>query len=129
MSTIIWSIEKPKEKKGRLSINIASNKWNYSVLELAHKVKEHIPDTDIIINDNAQPDKRSYKVDFSLYKKIAVDYYPIITIDKTIDELITQIKLIELPPEDFTNSKIIRLNHLRSLLKSKCINNELRWIQ
>ena len=125
---IIWAIKKPKEKKSRLSINIGSNKLNYSVLELAHKVKEHIPDTDIIINDNAQPDKRSYKVDFSLYKRIGGDYYPKMTIDKTIDELINQIKSIDLPPEDFSNSKFIRLNHLRSLLKSKCINKELRWI-
>ena len=40
---------------------------NYKIVELAYKVKKHLPASKITINKE-NIDNRSYKVDFSMYK-------------------------------------------------------------
>ena len=44
-------------------------KMNYKIVELAYKVKKHLPASKITINKE-NIDNRSYKVDFSMYKKL-----------------------------------------------------------
>jgi nucleoside-diphosphate-sugar epimerase len=51
-----------------LAINTGSDHWNYQVHELAEAVASAVPGTLVSINREAPPDRRSYRVDFSLFK-------------------------------------------------------------
>ena len=51
-----------------LAVNIGSDQWNYQIAELAEAVANKISGTTVNINKDAPPDKRSYRVDFSLFK-------------------------------------------------------------
>ena len=50
-------------------------------------VKKNIPNVDISFAKDASPDKRSYKVDFSLFKSLAPDHQPIQKLDNSIMEI------------------------------------------
>ena len=74
---ILWAMSRPVKSGGPdLVVNVGCNEWNFSVLEIAQCVKKKFPNIELEINENAEPDKRSYKVDFSLYKTLAGDSYP-----------------------------------------------------
>ena len=64
-----WAIQR-NEGGDYLIINTGSNEWNYQVKELAAAVQRFFTDVEVNINVNAQPDKRSYKVNFDLYEKL-----------------------------------------------------------
>ena len=52
-------------------VNVGSNDRNYQVKDLANAVAEAVPGTEVSINKAAQPDTRSYQVDFSLFRSLA----------------------------------------------------------
>ena len=54
-----------------LVVNTGSNDCNYQIKDLTLAVKENLLSIDLSINEDAEPDKRSYQVDFSLSKYIS----------------------------------------------------------
>jgi len=132
---IIWALlykninDNLQIPKNIISVNIGSNSWNFKVIDLANKVKDQLKNTKIELNKFASPDKRSYKVNFDLFKKLGGEYYPNRNIEETIEKLINQIKNISLPDGNFRNSNFIRLNHLRNLINQKLIDDNLRWLK
>ena len=80
-----------------------------------------------LIGSTKNIDSRSYKVDFSLYKSLAKEFYPTNTLDNSIEKLAKLINEIDLPIDGFRNSRYIRLNHIRNLIERNSINKDLRW--
>jgi nucleoside-diphosphate-sugar epimerase len=125
---IEWAIQSYDKKRNTFMIvNAGSNRWNYSILELAQSVSEIVGGVKIEVNKNASPDKRSYKVDFSLFDEIANDYTPIETLESTINDLFNGISKMNLGA-NFRSSEFIRLIHLNNLISQKIIDNNLKLI-
>ncbi len=125
---IFWAMGRSVESGGPdLVVNVGCNEWNFSVLEIAHCVKQSFPNIEIEINENAEPDKRSYKVDFSLYKALAGDSYPRGTLADSICDLSSCIDSSELDLSDFRKSHLMRLNTLRQLQEQKSLDSDLYW--
>ncbi len=124
-----WGISRGKDVGGQTIIcNAGSNSWNYSVKELALSVQEHFDHCNVNINKDAPPDKRSYKVDFSLFDKLAgSSYTPLMSLDETINDLIKGLKLIGFSDKNFRKSNLMRLNVLNSLRNSQFLNKSLYW--
>jgi len=123
---ILWAIN--REGDDYLVINVGSNEWNYQVKELAKLIQIHMPQIEIIINENASPDKRSYKVNFDKFAKLAPKYAPKIDINQTILELIQGLKDFNFNNLEFRKSNLIRLNKINWLKENNLINNNLNWI-
>lgn len=125
---ILWAMGGPTKSGGAdLVVIVGSNEWSFSVLEIAQCVKKNFPNIEIEINENAEPDKRSYKVDFSLYKTLAGDSYPGGTIADSIRDGACCIDSSELDLSDFRNSHLMRLNTLRQLQDQKSLDSDLYW--
>lgn len=122
---IEWGLSHNPVDENFLILNIGSNAWNYTVKDLAYSVKKIIPNIEISINENADPDKRSYKVDFSKFHNLAPEYVPQEDIFSTIKELKNGIEQMYFKEENFRKSKYIRLNKLNYLINKKIINNNL----
>lgn len=123
-----WAVHRSVESGGNhLVINVGCNDWNFSVLEIAKCVQERFPGTAVDFNENAEPDKRSYKVDFSLYEKLGGDSYPRRDIGESIEELARCIRSSELDLSDFRNSHLMRLNTLRQLQEAQMLDANLDW--
>lgn len=126
---IEWAIERSPANGGAfLSINAGRTEWNYQVKDLAETVQELIPGTEIDINQNAQPDKRSYRVDFSMYKRIAPDHQPQIDLRRSISEIKEGLEAMHFNDENFRNSDCIRLKVLAGLRQQDLLNESLEWV-
>ena len=108
-----------------LLVNVGSNNFNYTVLQIAQEVQKKLPNTLIEINKNAPPDKRSYKVDFTLFSELAKDYQPLCNLEQSINNLIFGLNNIKFTDKLFRESYLIRLNHLKSLKKLNLIDENL----
>lgn len=124
---IEWAIGREKIKGGFLAVNAGCNEWNYQVHELASAVLEAIPGTQLTLNKDAAPDKRSYQVDFSLFKSLAPAHQPRHTLRQTILELYDGLTAMKFKNDDFRNSHFMRLQVLSSLQENNYINDKLEW--
>jgi nucleoside-diphosphate-sugar epimerase len=119
-----WAINR-KNGDNFLIVNTGSNRWNYQVKELAMAVKESFTDIEVIINENAQPDKRSYKVCFDLYEQLAFDYQPQISLQDAVADLKRGLTAINFQDANFRQSNLMRLKSIQSLIDNSVINENL----
>ena len=73
------------------------------------------------------PDKRSYRVNFDLFKKLAPNHQPQVTLDKAISELRDGLQAMAFTDTHFRDSRLIRLKVLNQLLADGLLGNDLRW--
>jgi len=125
---IDFGISRNKENGGSfLVVNTGSNSWNYQVVELARAVAEVIPGVKVSVNPNAQPDKRSYKVNFDLFAKLAPDYLPVFDLNRTIKDLYSNLIEMSFNDHQYRKSQYIRLEVLNSLQDKNFLNDNLTW--
>lgn len=127
---IDWGINRELANGGEfLAVNIGSDEWNYQVKDLAKAVAKAIPGTDISINKDAQPDRRSYRVDFNLFKRLAPSYQPQVGLEESVKELYNGLCFLGFRDGEFRDSKYMRLNILAELQKKNLVNDKLQWIK
>jgi nucleoside-diphosphate-sugar epimerase len=126
---IDWAIDRPAEVGGRyLAVNAGSDDRNYQVKDLANAVANSVPGTDVSINTSAPVDSRSYKVDFGLYRSLAPNHQPAVSLDQSIQNLIAGLKKMNFKDADFRSSGLMRLRVLQDHIDSRRLNQALRWI-
>ena len=125
---IDWAIDRDLSAGGPfLAVNVGSDEWNYQVKELAEAVAAVIPGVEVSINPNAQPDKRSYKVNFELFKKLAPNHQPQVDLKATIHELWEGLRALRFKDADFRNSHFMRLKVLDYLREQGELDENLSW--
>jgi nucleoside-diphosphate-sugar epimerase len=123
---IIWGIERKASNGGNnLVINTGSNVWNYQVKELAQAIHGILPETKVSINKDAQPDKRSYKVCFDKFEKMAPGHLPVYDLRQSIKDLVTGLNSIGFSDQNYRQSQLIRLFVVNELLEGKIIDQNL----
>ena len=127
---IEWAIHRDQNVAAPyLAVNTGSSLWNFQVSDLAKAVAKILPNCEVSINTKGQPDKRSYKVNFDLFKTLAPSHTPIYTLSDTISELVEGISEIRhLISDNFRASDFMRLHILENHLKNKRLSSDLRWI-
>jgi len=124
---IDWAVARKPENGGAfLAINTGSNEWNYQVKELAETVATIIPDVKTSVNPDAPPDKRSYKVNFDLYKKLASSHQPKHDLKMSIKGLYNNLLAMKLD-KDYRKSSLIRLQVLNLLQDKRYLDKDLNW--
>ena len=124
---IDWAIQRPASLGAFLAVNTGSEAWNYQVKDLAEAVAAAIPGVKVSINTEAPPDKRSYRVNFDLYKKIAPNHQPQYDLARTILELKEGLEAMKFNDAAFRDLKLMRLKVLTSLQSSAQLGDDLKW--
>jgi nucleoside-diphosphate-sugar epimerase len=125
---ISWAIFRRPENGGKfLAVNAGRDESNYQVRGLAEAVGRQVSGTKVSINTNAPPDKRSYKVDFSLFKSLAPDSLPQVTLDESIRRLREGLTAMGFADKDFRNSQYMRLKTLERHMAAGRLGADLRW--
>jgi nucleoside-diphosphate-sugar epimerase len=125
-----WGVSREQQNGGSfVSVNTGSNEWNNQIKQLAEAVACEIPGTHVSVNLNAPPDKRSYRVNFDLFKELAPDYQPQVDLKRTIRGLKNGLKAMQFNDPKFRESQFIRLRTLNRLREQGVINDnlELAW--
>jgi len=113
----------PKAISGEI-FNVGSNEENYTVREIAEKVKKVIPQAQIEYSKNASKDARSYKVNFDKINQLGFK-----TKWKLIDgieNIYDVFKRKEFAEKDFNDKQFYRVKYINWLLDKGLIDNNLR---
>ena len=126
MSNFIRLAMLDKSLPYHIVLNAGYNVANYQIKELAIAVSE-MTNTDLSINENSAPDKRSYKVNFSRIERRYDVTQPVKKLEDSINDLMKLYSETNLINKDFRNSNWIRLNHLNYLKERGLITESLKW--
>ena len=127
---IIWAHERDNSNGGNfLIVNTGSNQWNYQVKDLAYAINKILPEISVSVNKDAQPDKRSYKVNFDKFRSLAPENQPVYDLKTTITELINGLANIKFKDKNFRQSRLVRLFVVNELLEKGILDNNLRLIK
>ena len=125
---IEWAIVRTPDDGGPFrSVNVGSDDANYRMKDLAEAVAAAIPDTLVSINRDAPPDKRSYRVDFSLFREIAPDFAPQMTLARSVADLRDGLRSRGFADAHFRNSEHVRLKALEAHVTAGRLTPDLRW--
>lgn len=127
---IDWAISRQADNGGEfLAVNVGCDEWNYQVKDLAEEVARIIPGVEVSINPDAPPDKRSYRVNFDLFNKLAPEHQPRINLATSIKELKEGMEALGFNDEKFRESDFMRLKHLTRLNEKGLLTSELTWVK
>jgi nucleoside-diphosphate-sugar epimerase len=125
---IDWAVGREAEAGGDfLVVNAGSDAWNYQVRQLAAAVTAAVPGTEVSINREAPPDKRSYRVDFNLFASLAPAHQPVADLNGTIRGLRDGLQRMRFNNADFRSSLLIRLQVLADLTARGLVGPSLEW--
>jgi nucleoside-diphosphate-sugar epimerase len=125
---IEWGIVRGADDGGvGLVVNAGSDTWNYRIRDLAEEVAAEIPGVELQIGDGAQPDARSYRVDFSRFRELAPSHQPRISLPVAVRELRDGLERMQFNDPDFRTSNLIRLRVLEALRAGDQLTERLEW--
>jgi nucleoside-diphosphate-sugar epimerase len=125
---IEWALLRGPDSGGRhLVVNTGSDEWNYTVRDLATAVQAAIPGVTVSINTDAPPDKRSYRVDFGLFRRLAPEHQPRVSLEASVNRLVGGLRALDFADREFRSSQLVRLQTLSSLIADGSLSNDLRW--
>lgn len=125
---INWAVARTASEGGQfLAVNAGHDGWNYQVKDLAEAVAAAVPGTKVSINTDAPPDKRSYKVDFTLFKSLAPDHVPHMTLEGSIARLKDGLGAMGFTDPNFRESPLMRLKTIERHIESGRLMPSLRW--
>ena len=110
-----------------VAFNVGRTDENYRVSELADIVQEVVPNSRVTYAEGGGPDKRCYRVDCDLIRRVLPEFEPQWTVRKGVEELYAAYKANGLGIEDFESSRYLRIKHVRELMADGSIDESLRW--
>jgi len=120
-------LNSPREKIHNQSFNVGKNSENYQIRELADFVKMTVPECYIEFDKNAGPDKRSYRVDFTKYENTFPDYKLQWDAKMGARHIHSSYQKYGLKKEEYEGEKYKRIAHIKYLLRTGQLDNNLRW--
>lgn len=124
---IEWALNRDSAPGPFLAVNAGSNGWNYRVRDLAEAVASIIPGVAVSINKDAQPDNRSYRVNFDRFSSLAPKHTPEIDLSTAVRELRDGLEAMGFRDPNFRNSRLMRLKVLDGLREEGFLTDQLEW--
>ena len=111
------------------AFNVGINEENYRIRELAEIVKETVPGCKVEYAKDAEPDKRTYRVDFSKIMKMVPEFKPQWNARRGAQELHEAYKKYGVKLEEFEGPKYKRIDHIKKLISEGKLDSTLRWVE
>ncbi len=127
---IDWAVQRDHQDGGGcLTVNVGSDAWNYQVKDLAAAVAKVVPNVEVSINKDAQPDKRSYRVNFDKFTKLAQGFLPIVDLQGAVIDLRDGLSAMKFHDPEFRSGEFVRLVTLRHLRERGHLTDNLAWTE
>lgn len=123
----IAALEAPRESVSDQAFNVGRTDENYRIREIAEIVRTTVPGCRIEYAKDAGPDLRCYRVDFSKIASILPAFKPSWTARKGAQQLRDAYQTVGLKGDEFEGPKYKRIDHIRQLMASGLLDNDLRW--
>ena len=116
----------PRDLVHNQVFNVGITEENYRVKELAAIAKGAVPNSQIKFAKDAEPDKRSYKVDFTKIKTSIPKYKPQWNARIGAKQLYDAYQKARIVLEDFEGPRYRRITHLENSVSNGTLNKNLR---
>lgn len=117
----------PREAVHAQAFNVGRNDQNYRIREIAEIVKETVPGCEIAFANDAGPDKRNYRADFSKIARVLPAFQPQWDARKGARQLYEAYKAVGLKLQDFEGPRYRRIDQLKQLMAAGNLASDLRW--
>lgn len=124
---IEWACDPGRPGGDSLVVNAGSDAWNYQVRDLANAVGSALEGVEVSFNPSAQPDRRSYRVDFTKFRTLAPNHQPQVGLAEAIEGLRRGLESMGFQDAAFRQSERMRLHALRAHLAAGRLNDRLFW--
>ena len=126
---IDWGTSRSASNGGKfVAVNTGTNPWNTKIIDLANAIGEVIPGVEITVNPDAPPDKRSYRANFDLFKKLAPNHQPQEDLISTVRDIRDNLVAMKFNDPNYRESlTFIRLKVLDQLQSKGLLNKNLEW--
>jgi len=118
----------PRERVHAQAFNIGRNDQNYRIRDIAQIVKETVPGCEIAFADDAGPDKRNYRADFSKVARVLPEFQPQCDARKGARQLHDAYQAIGLVLSDFEGPRYRRIDQIKQLIAAGELGSDLRWV-
>lgn len=128
LSDIFIAFVKARAQKVNKQIfNIGFDENNFQVKQITEYIQKYLNNSEVEFTGEHGKDTRSYKVDFSKFKKAFPQIKKRWPIDKSIKDLLVQLKKINFTRNEFLTNKYARITILKQLLDDKLVDSNLFW--
>lgn len=110
------------------AFNVGRTDQNYQIREIADGVANVVPGCRVEIAPGAGPDKRSYRVNFDRIAKVLPDFEPRWDVHQGARQLYESFVASGLTFGDFEGSRYQRTAHIKDLIASGVLSQDLRHI-
>ncbi len=119
-------LEAPRELVHDEAFNVGRAEDNVQVKDIADLVRDAVPGSTVTLAEDAGPDLRNYRVDFSKLAGTFPDLNLRWRVQDGVDELAEAYAKHGLTYDDFTSARFVRLGRIRELLAEGLIDEMLR---
>lgn len=109
------------------AFNVGQTSENYRISEIATLVRDIVPGCEVSFAPRACVDKRCYRVDCGKIARVLHGYKPQWTARRGIEQLHDAFSRSDLTVEQFEGPRFRRISHVRSLIESGRLDEDLRW--
>jgi len=117
----------PRERVHAEAFNVGRNDQNYRIRDIATIVQETVPGCEIAFAEDAGPDKRNYRADFSKVARVLPEFQPQWDARKGAHQLYDAYRAIGLVLSDFEGPRYRRIDQIKQLMSSGELGADLRW--
>ncbi|MBA2127612.1 NAD-dependent dehydratase [Hyphomicrobium methylovorum] len=118
----------PRENVFNQAFNVGRTDENYRISEIANIVAETVPGCRVAYAEDAGPDTRCYRVDFSKIARALPDFKPKWTARKGAQQIYDAYKSSGLTLEEFEGPRYQRISHIKKLLSENIVDIDLRHV-
>jgi len=119
-------LEAPRELVHNEAFNVGRPEDNVQVRDIAEMVRDAVPGSEVSLAEDAGPDLRNYRVDFSKLAETFPGLSLRWTVRDGIDELVAAFAKHCLTYDDFLSSRFVRLRRIRELQSAGLVDEMLR---
>jgi nucleoside-diphosphate-sugar epimerase len=119
-------LEAPRELVHDQAFNVGRPEDNVQIRDIAEMVRDTVPGSKVSLADDAGPDLRNYRVDFSKLAATFPDLSLRWSVRDGIGELTEAYAKHGLTYDEFLSSRFVRLRRIRTLLSAGIVDEMLR---
>ena len=125
----IAALEAPAERVCNEAFNVGQTHQNYRIRDIAEIVASVVPGCKLEFASDAGPDKRSYRVSFDKIARTLPAFKPTWDARAGAEELFRAYSRSHLTLEEFEGPRYQRISHIKHLIATGVLNNEMRVIE
>ena len=127
IAAVAAALEAPQKTIHNETFNVGQTEENYRISELAEIVRETVPGCRIEYAPDGGPDKRCYRVTCDKIRRALPNFRPQWTARKGAEELLQAYQHSGLTKSDLDRGRYTRINHIKKLMESGCLDGSLQW--